>query len=71
MFNIKTKLEKNILQFDLDRIIKEIHFPLHKDNCHSQIINHFEFHNEVSNKRNLFINLLRYCENNNISHLEI
>ena len=45
----------------------EINFALHKDNCRSQIINHFEFHNEVSNKRNLFINLLRYCEYNRIN----
>ena len=34
---------------------------------YSQIINHFEFHNEISNKKNLFINLLRYCEYNRIN----
>ena len=32
-----------------------------------QIVNHFEFHNTLSNKSNMFLNLFEYCENNNIN----
>ena len=32
-----------------------------------QIVNHFEYHNTISNKSNLFLNLFEYCENNNIN----
>ena len=32
-----------------------------------QSVNHFEFHSELSNKLNLFINMLIYCENNNLN----
>ena len=46
---------------------QEINFTLHGETSLSQIINHFECHNEVSNKRNLFVNLLRYCEYNRIN----
>ena len=48
-------------------VSQEMNFTVHKENCRSQIINHFEYHNEVSNKGNLFINLLRYCEYNGIN----
>jgi len=27
-----------------------------------QIVNHFEFHSSISNKCNLLINMMRYCE---------
>ena len=46
---------------------QEINFTLHGETSLSQIINHFECHNEISNKRNLFVNLLRYCEYNRIN----
>ena len=45
----------------------DINFSLHSETSLSQIINHFECHSEISNKKNLFINLLRYCEYNNIN----
>ena len=45
----------------------ELNFTLHGEIDYSQIINHFEFHSEISNKKNLFINLLRYCEFNRIN----
>ena len=32
-----------------------------------QIVNHFEYHNTISNKSNMFLNLFEYCENNNIN----
>jgi hypothetical protein len=31
-----------------------------------QTVNHFEFHSLISNKCNLFINLLKYCESKNL-----
>ena len=32
-----------------------------------QIVNHFECHNTISNKANMFLNLFEYCESNNIN----
>ena len=32
-----------------------------------QIVNHFECHNTISNKSNMFLNLFEYCESNNIN----
>ena len=32
-----------------------------------QIVNHFEYHNSISNKANMFLNLFEYCESNNIN----
>ena len=46
---------------------QEINFSLHGETSLSQIVNHFECHSELSNKKNLFINLLRYCEYNRIN----
>ena len=46
---------------------QQINFSLHGEASLSQIINHFECHNELSNKKNLFVNLLRYCEYNSIN----
>ena len=32
-----------------------------------QMVNHFEYHNCISNKSNMFLNLFQYCESNNIN----
>ena len=32
-----------------------------------QMVNHFEYHNYISNKSNMFLNLFQYCESNNIN----
>ena len=32
-----------------------------------QMVNHFEYHNMLSNKANMFLNLFQYCESNNIN----
>ena len=32
-----------------------------------QMVNHFEYHNVLSNKANMFLNLFQYCESNNIN----
>ena len=31
-----------------------------------KMTNHFEFHSEITNKMNLFLNMMIYCENNNL-----
>ena len=48
----------------------EIDFLLHKNIYITHVVNHFESHCELSNKKNLFINLLRYCEFHNINLFE-
>jgi hypothetical protein len=35
---------------------------LSKNGSIKQLVNHFEFHSAISNKLNLFINLMKYCE---------
>ena len=35
---------------------------LSKTSSMKQTVNHFEFHNQISNKANLLINMMKYCE---------
>ena len=60
---------QNILSCNLiwTELSHELNFTIHGEIDYSQIVNHFEFHSEISNKKNLFINLLRYCEYNHIN----
>ena len=44
---------------------KDIIF-IKNDSCSYQYVNHLEHHSEISNKMKLFINLLKYCELNDI-----
>ena len=44
----------------------QINFAGHALIESSQFVNHFEYHNELTNKSKTFINLLRYCEFNDI-----
>ena len=44
----------------------QINFPKHSTSEITQYVNHFEFHSELTNKANTFINLFRYCEFNDI-----
>ena len=44
----------------------QINFNAHSLVESSQFVNHFEYHNELTNKSKTFINLLRYCEFNDI-----
>ena len=44
----------------------QIDFPQHSVSEITQYVNHFEFHNELTNKANSFVNLFRYCEFNDI-----
>ena len=43
------------------------YFNLNKNPKMKQMVNHFEYHYSISNKANLFINLMKYCEKNNLS----
>ena len=45
----------------------QINYNFHKAIEESHIVNHFENHKQLTNKRNVFINLLKYCEANNIN----
>ena len=45
-------------------VSQQINFISHQEVHSSQLINHFEYHNQVSNKKDLFTNLLKYCEIN-------
>ena len=64
----KIKNKNNLISCNLiwTECSQQLNFSLHGEASLSQLINHFECHNEISNKKNLFINLLRYCEYNNI-----
>ena len=64
----KIKNNNNTIKcnFIWTEISQEINFPSHNDASLAQIVNHFENHNEISNKKNLFINLLKYCVYNQI-----
>ena len=52
LFNLKWKESSKGVDFSV----------LTKNNANRQLVNHFEYHREVSNKLNLYINLMKYCE---------
>ena len=67
--NNSTEAEKSL---DYNFKWKELSFGneyiyLSKNPKMKQMVNHFEFHQVISNKANLFINLMKYCEKNNLS----
>ena len=66
---VKMEEKENVLSCNLiwTELSHEVNFTSHGEIDYSQVVNHFEFHSEISNKKNLFINLLRYCEYNRIN----
>ena len=44
-------------------------YELSYDSKNDIIVNHFEFHNELTNKLNMFCNMMLYCENKNLNVL--
>jgi hypothetical protein len=42
------------------------YIELSKNPVNKQFVNHFESHSVISNKLNLFLNLMKYCEANNL-----
>ena len=59
--------KKNDCNFLWTPLSIQINFNYHKAIDQFHIVNHFEFQNEITNKRNIFINLLKYCEFNYIN----
>ena len=57
LFNFKWKQISNGIDYN----------SLGKYGAMKQIVNHFENHFDLTNKANMFINLLEYCENHRIS----
>ena len=43
------------------------YFNLNKNPKIKQVVNHFEFHHIISNKANMFINMMKYCEKRKLS----
>ena len=60
----KKKYDCNLLWTPLSI---QINFHYHKVIENSLLVNHFEENKELTNKRNIFINLLNYCEINMIN----
>ena len=44
-------------------------YDLSYESKNNIMANHFEFHNEITNKLNMFSNMMIYCENNNLNVL--
>ena len=62
--NLNNKKNCNLIWSPLSNSINFEILNEKKENF-KQIVNHFENHNQLTNKLNLFINLLKFCENNN------
>ena len=53
----------NNFNFRWSHISNGINFNnLSKNFSIRQVVNHYEFHSFMSNKQNLFLSLMRYCE---------
>jgi len=60
---IKNDYDNQNFHFKWQQNIKNIFFhTLSKDCGHKQMVNHFEFHNLLTNKANLFYNMMKYAE---------
>ena len=59
--------DSNIFNFKWKELSYGIdYFSLNKNPKMKQIVNHFEFHHVISNKSNMFINMMKYCEKRNL-----
>ena len=54
----------NLLWSHCSKRIDFSDFYRSKPGCIKRMTNHFEFHNEITNKLNLFINMMIFCEKN-------
>ena len=59
--------KKNLCNFIWTPLSGQINFSLHSSVENAQLVNHFEYHCELTNKSKTFINLFRYCEFNEIN----
>ena len=54
---------KGVIHFKWQQNIKDFNYErLNSNALYNQIVNHFEFHHEISTKAGLFKNLKSYCE---------
>ena len=60
---IKNDYDNQNFHFKWQQNNKNIFFTTLSQNCgHKQMVNHFEFHNLLTNKANLFYNMMKYAE---------
>ena len=60
---IKKDFDNQNFHFKWQQNIKNIYYnSLSKECGHKQMVNHFEFHNCLTNKANLFYNMMKYAE---------
>ena len=59
--------KKNLCNFIWTPLSCQINYSLHSSIEKAQVVNHFEYHCELTNKSKTFINLFRYCEFNEIN----
>ena len=60
---IKNNYDNQNFHFKWQQNNKNIFFNTLSQNCgHKQMVNHFEFHNVLTNKANLFYNMMTYAE---------
>ena len=60
---IKNDYEYENFHFKWQQNIKNIYYNTLSKTCgHKQMVNHFEFHNLLTNKANLFYNMMKYAE---------
>ena len=59
--------KKNYCNFIWTPLSCQINYSIHSVIETTQLVNHFEYHSELTNKSKTFINLFRYCEFNDIN----
>ena len=59
--------KKNYCNFIWTPLSGQINYYIHSTVENAQFVNHFEYHSELTNKSKTFINLIRYCEFNEIN----
>jgi len=59
--------KKNYCNFIWTPLSCQINYSIHSVIETTQLVNHFEYHCELTNKSKTFINLFRYCEFNDIN----
>ena len=66
-WEIANEDKKNFCNFIWTPLSCQINYCIHSIVENAQFVNHFEYHCELTNKSKTFINLLRYCEFNEIN----
>jgi hypothetical protein len=66
-WEIASEDKKNYCNFIWTPLSCQINYSIHSVIETTQLVNHFEYHCELTNKSKTFINLFRYCEFNDIN----